>query len=160
MKIRDTFALVLTSGLAGNAAKGLVDTLLFRKKISTITHRDIATGIFSDAPAIRTTLGHLLGHLGDLCIGTMVAAPIVWVLRRTGTDLYPLKGMVLGHAAWVVALGASAHLGASRVYPMSPRTNLALLASECVYGAVAALTAVHLGHPDLFPGTTAPRQKR
>lgn len=159
-KIKDPILLGIISGLIGNTAK-LAGNLFNRYVLykSEITYPEIASGMFMGKKQRERPVGKLVGFLADYAIGASLGIPMVYMLRYSGKSNAPLKGLGLGHIAWVSMFGflGGGH-NQKEVFPLDAGTNLSAFVNHSWYGLVTALVASRLGDPSLFNQTVTQKQ--
>ncbi len=153
-KIKDPIILGIVSGLIGNCAK-LAGNLFNRYvlKRSDTTYPEIAAGMFMTKKERNKPIGMLVGGLADFGLGGILGIPMVYLLRYTGRDKAGIKGLGLGHFAWIAVYGAIGRgFGTKRgVFPLDAHTNLSAFVNHSWYGLITSLVAAKLGDPSLFP---------
>lgn len=153
-KIKDPIILGIVAGLAGNAVKlagNLINRYAFRK--SDVTYPEIAAGLFMTKREREKRVGRVTGGLADFVLGGALGVPLVYLLRYTGRDHAALKGLAVGHLAWITVYGALGRgLDSQKgVFPLNADTNLSALLNHSWFGLTAALVAAKLGDESLFP---------
>ena len=161
-KIKDPLILGAVAGLMGNSVKlagNLINRHIFG--FSGTTYPEISAGLFMTKKERKKKTGLAVGTLGDFTIGAMLGVPIVYMLRYTGRDLAALKGLGVGHFAWIALYGTVGRgLGENNgVFPLSAETNFSAYINHSWYGLTTAYVASKLGDPSLFPEPTSRRQK-
>jgi len=156
-KIKDPIVLGIVSGVLGNCAK-MAGNFFNRHVLSKsdTTYPEIAAGLFMSKKQRNRPIGNLVGLLADFSIGTSLGIPLVYMLRYTGKDMAALKGLGLGHFAWISMYGfLGGGLGNKKgVFPLDAGTNMSAFINHSWYGLVASLAASNLGDPSLFPEPT------
>ncbi|NLX90178.1 MAG: hypothetical protein GXZ07_01055 [Firmicutes bacterium] len=154
MKIKDPLVLGAIAGAIANLAKLLGNEFGMKTlKISQASYPEMAAGLFMTKKERRKPVALVVGTLADLTIGGIMGVPLVYILRYTGRDFAPIKGIGYGLFAWVLLYGALGRfLGTkSSIFPLSSTTSLSAYINHSIYGAIAAVLTAKLGDPSLFP---------
>ena len=153
-KIEDPLILGLVAGTIGNLAKmsgNLLIRFLLRK--SETTYPEIAGGLFMSKKQRDRLVGRVVGGIADISLGGILGVPIVYLLRYTGKDKAAIKGLAVGHFAWMAIYGAFGRGSGKKqgVFPLDAATNLSAFINHSWYGLITAVAASKLGDPTLFP---------
>lgn len=149
--IKDRMVLGLIAGIAGNAVKTVIDEVSIKKKISQRSFRETAAGIWVSQKSEATNLkGQILGGLLDFGMASMGGIGIVHLLSKTGRDHVITKGVLSGIAIGSFITALVSAFPQNRIRPKDAASNLSYMASNAIYGVVAAAVAGKLGHASLF----------
>ncbi|HOB86413.1 MAG TPA: hypothetical protein PKO38_01830 [Bacillota bacterium] len=149
-KIKDRFLLGIISGLGGNLVKIAVERAAVYLFDYSDTGAKKAAGIFLKKKDADTLPGRILGNVADNLIASFLGITCIYWLTLMGKDYYLLKGAVLGAAEWTTLYGVTSKLGATHIYPSSPKNSLISFISHLAFGAAKIAIAVHLGDQRLF----------
>ncbi len=129
----------------------LINRFLFRK--SETTYPEIAAGLFMSKKQRDTVTGRIVGGLADLSLGGVLGVPMVYLLRYTGKDKAAIKGLAVGHFAWMAIYGAFGRVSGNNqgVFPLDAATNLSAFINHSWFGMITSIAASRLGDPSLFP---------
>lgn len=149
-KITDRFWLGAIAGLGGNIVKTAVEYGLNKSGFSKSNGRSTAAGIFLKKADIAKPYGKSLGIIADNMIAMGLGVTCIYWLTLMGKDKYLLKGAGLGAMEWGGLYGVLSRLGATEIYPVSPKDGIAEFISHMAFGASKIAIAVGLGDERLF----------
>lgn len=153
LTISDRTMLGAVAGLAGNAVKNAVGMVLQDLKLMELGGPTRAAGMFIAPHKVSTPRGKAVGWIADNLIAVALGVAMVYLLSITGRDKAALKGMASGQTMWTTLYGVLATMGATKIYPLTPKTHLSAFFDHTLFGLVAALVASKLGDPRLFNGS-------
>ncbi|MCR6546018.1 hypothetical protein [Dehalobacterium formicoaceticum] len=149
-KIKDRFALGIICGLGGNISKRILENYFIKIGFSNSSGRKTAAGIFLKKHQISKPYGKVVGEIADHMIAAGLGVTCVYWLSFMGKDHYLLKGGGLGAAEWTSLYGVASHLGATHIFPVSPKDAVANFLSHVAFGTTKTFLAVRLGDEELF----------
>lgn len=149
-KITDRYWLGIISGIGGNLAKNLLESIFVKRGLLKITARQKAAGIFVNKSDIDTPGGRLLGIVADNMIAAMLGITCTYWLTLMGKDKHLLKGAGLGAVEWASLYGVASKVGATSMVPMKPQDALFALLGHFAFGMVKIHIATTLGDSRLF----------
>jgi len=149
--INDRIVLGTIAGLAGNAAKMMVDEVSVRLGISQRNYRSTAAGVWvSTHHEANCIQGQVLGTILDFGMGLLGGIGIVELLTLSGKDHHVGKGLVAGISFGSIITAFLSAFAQNKVRPKDAATNLSYLLTHAIYGVVTTEVAVRLGEPQLF----------
>jgi len=149
-KITDRFLLGIIAGLGGNLAKMAVERAAIPLVGFNETGAKKAAGIFLQKKDVISPSGKILGVIADNMIAAGLGVTCVYWLTLMGKDNYLIKGAALGAAEWTALYGVTSHLGATSIFPTTPKNGLISFLSHMAFGATKTLIAIKLGDERLF----------
>lgn len=153
LTINDRTMLGAVAGLAGNVAKNAVGLVLQDMKLMELGAPTRAAGMFIAPHKVGTPKGRAVGLISDNLIAVVLGVAMVYLLSISGRDKAVLKGMASGQTMWTTLYGVLATMGATKIYPLSPKSHLSAFVSHTFFGLVTALVASELGDRRLFDGS-------
>ncbi|MEW5783501.1 MAG: hypothetical protein AB1767_00185 [Bacillota bacterium] len=149
-KISDRFLLGLVAGLGGNLVKVTVERAAIPLLGFNETGAKKAGGIFLKKKDVSSSPGKVLGLIADNMIAAGLGITCIYWLTLMGKDNYLLKGATLGAAEWTALYGVTSQLGATNIFPTTPKNGLVSFLSHLAFGATKTAIAVNLGDSRLF----------
>ena len=141
-KITDRFLLGIIAGLGGNLAKEAVERAAIPLLGFNETGAKKAAGIFLKKKDLTSPSGKILGVIADHMIAAGLGITCVYWLTLMGKDHYLIKGAALGAAEWTALYGVTSHLGATSIFPTTPKNGLVSFLSHLAFGAAKATIAL------------------
>lgn len=149
-KLKDPILLGIMAGLAGNLLKDLGNLFTTKKGMNDLTYSSMAGSLYMKKKDTKSNLGKKVGFLADMAVGAGLGVGYIYVLKFTGKDHALMKGVGYGHGAWTLLLGGTNKLGASKIFPLKPKTVLSNYLEHTLYGLGAYLVASKFGDDDLY----------
>ena len=146
--IKDRMLLGAVAGTLGTAAAYLVDTILkktgYEQRTWAERGKNLVVSRAFDSHKAATVSGVFVTEV----IGVLAAVPLVYLHTFTGRDKPLLKGTIYGGMMWLAVYGLGQR--AAGPFLSTPGAALSNLASNIVYGTVAASVVTRLGDQSLF----------
>ena len=137
---------VLAAGLANTIVNGL-DFFVYRMQLTEHPIWHLAASVYLPTTEAKTLIGRLIGVVTDYGVATGVGLILVYILYRTGTDHFYLKGMIGGFFSWLFIFGVIVRSGLVRLEPIDPATNLFHMFNHLLLGGLLGWLA-HRFLPD------------
>lgn len=152
-KINDKIILGLVVGVLANIPKTILCTSFNKSGITKRKCSDLAASMFIPARKVFTTKGEIFGFLCDFVIAAFDGIFLVHLLLFTGKVTKGkaiIKGLLSGLFIFGIFRGIFAKVGTGKVYPKDMLTNMVMGTNSSIWGIIAGLLVLMLGHEDLF----------
>lgn len=137
-KVRDRITGGIIAGLAANTVKNVFELAMVRKGFSERSSIDVAAGVFLPSRNITSNSGRFAGFIADNTIASLLGISTSYMFTFTGKDKPYLKGAFMGNAAWCLAYGMLAKMGATTLRPRKTKTVLIAMATHTLFGLTSA----------------------
>ncbi len=151
MVVRDSIALGAVTGVVGTIPGIIINYISYQLGFSKYYSFQISSGTFLLKGFTDTLSGFVLGGIIWLSTGAVLGILIVFLLQKTGTDYWWLKGLLVsGVVMYTIIYGFLFSLGGSKVAPRDLGTNFTVLLENILFGLTTAFLIVRWGHKDLL----------
>ena len=151
LKIKDSIAVSLFSGLLGTLAMDASNFLFWKGRKTEALYGHIAGSIFVRPYRTNQSNNFLLGQITHMITGAVLAIPLNLVLKKTGKDHLALKGAFFGSITWELIYGIGQRFEVFSTKPHLTKTHFAELFNNTIYGITTALALVAFSEPSMFP---------
>ena len=153
LKVKDSIALSILSGLLGTLAMDTSNLILWKKGKTETLYGHIAGSIFVNPFRVNQRKNFWLGQIMHLVTGALLAYPLTLILKKTGKDKLLLKGAFFGAVTWEFIYGMGQRFKVFATKPHFTKTHYAELFNNIIYGVTTAQALVTFSDPSMFPNT-------
>ncbi|KUO60504.1 MAG: hypothetical protein APF84_06500 [Gracilibacter sp. BRH_c7a] len=157
-KIKDSAMLCLIAGLIGTGLMDLSNFIRYKRKTTELLYGHLAGSIIMAPFRLRRRRNFFLGQIYHLLSGVVFAFPLLFFLKKTGTDYHRIKGAGFGLLTWGVLYNAGKKFGLF-TKPRLTRTHYSAIQNNLIYGIVTAEALVRLGDQRLLQKKVMIQQK-
>ncbi|WP_199241708.1 hypothetical protein [Desulfosporosinus sp. Sb-LF] len=150
LKIKDSLAVSLLSGLLGTLAMDASNLLFWRAKKTEALYGHIAGSIYVRPFRTNQSKNFWLGQITHLITGATLAYPLKLLFQKTGNDHPTLKGAFFGGVTWEIIYGIGQRFGVYSTKPHMTKTHFAELFNNIIYGITTAQALAAFSEPSLF----------
>lgn len=146
-KIRDTIAIGTIAGIIATFIFILVNYLFKLLGYQFTSTWEGTAGIFLSNNLVHTTLGKIVGFLGEYAVGASGGITMAYILKFTGYDYSILKGLGMGASFWLVGVGLIGKIiNLTPKFADEPVTNFLIILDVIIFGIISALIIVKYGN--------------
>ena len=153
LKMKDSIALSIFSGLLGTLAMDITNLLFWKKGKTETLYGHIAGSIFVTPLRLNQRKNFWLGQILHLTTGAVLAYPMTLLLKKTGKDNLLLKGAFFGAVTWEFIYGMGQRFRVFATTPYFTKTHYSELFNNILYGITTAQALVAFSDPSMFSNT-------
>jgi len=155
LKIKDSVILCLVSGLIGTSFMAASNLIRFKRNTTEMLYGHLAGSIILAPFRLNNRENFILGQLYHFISGVIIAFPLYYVFKTTGTDHHRVKGASYGLLTWSTLFGIGKKTGLF-VRPRLTKTLYSAIQNNIIYGLVTAEAMIRLGDSRLFRPNATP----
>ena len=156
-RIQDTITIGLVSGLIGTLVMDLSNRLFHRARLTERTYAELAASVIVRPFRTRQPKNAVLGQILHMITGSAAGLPLVYMLKKTGPDLYLIKGAAMGTVLWGVLYDFGRKVGLISVKPRKTQSHYFELWHNLLYGLATSQAIVSLADPKILNPKTQPQ---
>jgi len=140
--VKDNITLGTIVGLAGTIPQILISLIAYKMGYAQYFSFQLSAGIILAKPLAGEPLGLLMGGFIWELTGAVLGIIILFLLIKTGTDFWWLKGILIStFFMYTVIYGFAFDIGSANVLPEDIGTNLTEMAGNILFGLTGAFLA-------------------
>lgn len=148
-KINDSFMLSMVAGLIGTSLMAASNFIKYKRKTTEVLYGHLAGSIIMSPLRLNRRKDFILGQFYHFVSGMILAFPLFYLLKFTGTDYHRLKGSAFGLFTWGTLFNVGKRFGLY-VQPRLAKSHYSAIHNNFIYGLTTAEALVRLGDPGLF----------
>lgn len=153
LKIKDSIAVSLFSGLIGTLVMDISNLAFWRTKKTETLYAHIAGSVYVRPFRTNQRKNFWLGQITHFITGTTLAYPLNYIFIKTGKDHPLLKGAMFGAITWELIYGLGQRFEIFSSKPHKTETHYAELFNNILYGVATAQSLVAFSDPSILPDT-------
>lgn len=158
LKMKDSIAVSIFSGLLGTLAMDVSNLLFWKKGKTEALYGHISGSVYVSPFRTNQRKNFWLGQITHLITGSILAYPLTFILKKTGKDNLLVKGAFFGAITWEFIYGMGQRFKVFTTKPHFTKTHYAELLNNIIYGVTTAQALVAFSDPSMFPDTQTKTQ--
>lgn len=154
-KITDSFVLGILGGFIATIVMDLGNLIRRRNQKTEMTFCQLSGSVLMPVKRSRQQ-ALILGQVMHIITGSLIAIPMVYIIKATGKDHPVIKGAAFGSFIWMALYVLGERIGIYSHRTRLLKTHYSTLIDNILYGIVLTKTILCLGHPSLFKSKRDP----